>query len=297
MKIKTIPRNKFENNYNNIIKWSNFKHKIYNECKRKFLYKYVGSLIDPSEKDEIEKLKKLKTLNNWLGETIHKFIDISINLDSIDLTIEKFNREFENTFKHPQDKILEYFYSIPLSNSILREIHEIANISLNNFWYYYQKNIRKNKENIIFRDSMNIQSFSFQDITILYKPDLVLKKEFLDNYQIVIYDWKTKETEFELNQFKLYHLVYSQQGIVITNIVTLYNTLKQEEIKFDDQSIYDYIQHLKNSYQEIKTFIEQMRKFTQNQYDNLYQQIYQEFPKTQNTKICQKCEFKKICYG
>lgn len=298
MRITKIPQNKFELNYNNVIKWSNFKHRIYNDCKRKFLYKYVGSLVDPYDKEKAEKLKKLKTLKNWQGEIVHRYIDISINLDSIELSLEKFKNEFYSTLANPSEKITEYYYGIQITNSQIEEIYNTSVISLKNFWFYYQNNIRKLREKIIFRDSYDIQTFRIREIDILYKPDLVVK----DEDELTIFDWKTQELEADLNQFKLYSLAYltqfeSQKIKVKSKIVTLYPTLKEDEIIFSKQDIDEYIDFIYDSYLDIKTFMDQMRIFTQNEFENLFIEIKKRFEKTQNRNICSRCEFRELCFG
>ncbi|MCX7758686.1 MAG: PD-(D/E)XK nuclease family protein [bacterium] len=298
MRITKIPQNKFELNYNNVIKWSNFKHRIYNDCKRKFLYRYVGSLVDPSDKEKAEKLKKLKTLKNWQGEIVHRYIDISINIDSIELSLEKFKNEFYSILANPNEKITEYYYGIQITNSQIEEIYNSSVISLKNFWFYYQNNIRKLKEKIIFRDSYNIQTFRIKEVDVLYKPDLVVK----DGNELTIFDWKTQELEADLNQFKLYSLAYlaqfeSQKIKIKSKIIMLYPTLKEDEIIFSKQDIDEYIDFIYHSYLDIKSFMDQMRIFTQNEFENLFVEIKNRFEKTQNRNICSKCEFRELCFG
>lgn len=298
MRITRIPQNRFEINYTNAIKWSNNKHRIYNDCKRKFLYRYLGSLIGPSEKEKVERLKGLKNLKKWQGEIIHRYIHISINIDSIDLALEKFKNEFHSTLNNSNENITECYYGIPLTNSQVEQIYNTSVISLKNFWFYYQQNIRKLKENIIFRDSYGIQTLRIREIDILYKPDLVVKKDD----EIIIFDWKTQEIELDLNQFKLYSLAYltmyhPKKVIIKSKIVTLYPTLKEDEITFSRQVIDEYIDFIYTSYLSIKNFLDQMRIFTQRDFENLFDEIKQRFEKTQNTSICSKCEFKELCFG
>lgn len=291
--VKKIPFNKFQANYFNVIKWSNSKHKVFKECKRKFLYKYGESLVSNFEKEEVRQLKKLKSLSNWLGENIHKFIDIYINNESLEEVLSKFSNAFSVTFRNPEDKIFEFYYGIPVSKSQVNELRHTSVLAIKNFVYYYNLNLRQVKNNIIFRDSQSVQSFIFEGITILYRPDLVIK-----NGQIItIFDWKTLHTPTDQNQVDLYMLVFHSMGFenVELKIVNLYPTIKEEIYQFDNQRILKYREFVKNSFEEIKNFWNGLQVFTEQEFDNLFEEIYSNFPMTDDFKLCQKCEFRKLC--
>lgn len=293
--IKKISLQKFDINRKNSLKWSNYKHRVFNECKRKFLYKYAESLINPNEKKEVEELKNLKTIKNWLGETIHRYIDIFINTESLQDTLLKFSNEFSNTIKNSRKTIFEFYYSIPISNSQIKEIYNISTVVLKNFIFYYNQNIKLKKDKIIARDSDGIQSLFLDNITVLYKPDLVVK----EYDSITIFDWKTLDGEIDSKQVNLYILAYKTLGFEKIKFVAtnLYPSIKQTEFYLEYDKIQDYREFVKNSFYEIKNFWDELEIFTKQEFENLFEEIYKKFPKTTNISLCNKCEFRKLCFN
>lgn len=292
MKITKIPQSKFEINYKNIVKWSNYKDRIFNECKRKFLYKYVGVFLSPKTKEKVDFLKKLKTIKNWQGEVIHKYIDMSINIGSIEKALQNFENEFDSIMSNPADKIAEFYYGYQITNSQIKEIFDISIFALKNFWFFFINNIKK--ENIIFMDSKGIQEFFLDEITILYKPDLVCKNE----NKIEVFDWKTYDVELEINQFKLYYFVFCSQGFETQcRVVSLYPSIKEERLSFDQNSIDEYKDFIRKSYDNIKKFMDDCRIFVHQDHENLFEEILEKFKQTDNKNICVKCEFRELCFG
>ncbi|MEN3014528.1 MAG: PD-(D/E)XK nuclease family protein [bacterium] len=293
MKIKKIPPDKFEKNYQKAIQWSNSKHKIYNECKRKFLYKYLLILTPPHQKQKVDELKKLTTLSNWQGELIHRYINILSVIKSIDKTIEMFTREYQNVLKNPSQKILEAYYVIPYTKYQIQQIYNTCILSLKNFWFYYQQNI--SNQSIICQDLHGTKTFNFEGITIMYRPDIVTQTQ----QEIKIYEFKTYKNTVDLNQILLYYLVFSSSydKSVRSFVVNLYPTIEQSEIVIANHQIEQYTQLIKESYNQIKTFLDELRIFTQQENENLFELILEKFEKTRDKNLCTKCEFRELCFG
>jgi len=296
-----INQQKFDKNYKRALEWSNFKHKIYNECKRKFLYSYFNVLVKPSLIDTVQKLKKLKTLNEWKGYTLHKYIDISVSDDSFESALLKFEREYLSNIKEAKnDQILEYYYNYPVTNYQLEEINRVVKIAIRNFWFYYTKEIRNKGYIRIPKPEFSIDLQNNERITILFVPDYVLQ----DNQQnITIFEWKTSENSSEqnyLNQLKLYYLVYSsiyKCNSVFVNLVSLYPSLNEKRFSFSTDEINDYISFIKFSYTEIKDFLDSCRMFYLEAFEDLFSAISDKFPKTTDTSLCKFCKFRGLCFG
>ncbi|MFN3994967.1 MAG: PD-(D/E)XK nuclease family protein [bacterium] len=227
-----------------------------------------------------------------MGEKIHNFIDIYINTESLSNVLAMLKNVFQVTFRNRSSEIFEFFYEVSVSANEEKEFYERSERALKNFDYYYKQNLKKLKNNIISRDSQGIQSFILDGITVLYKPDLVVKVD--DN--ISIFDWKTFDATSDLNQVDLYILAFHSKGFsnIEFKIVNLSN-VNEEVFYTDSERLLKYKEFIKSSFEEIKNFWDELQIFTQKEFDNLFEQIYNNFPKTNDYNLCKRCEFKKLC--
>jgi len=156
----------------NSLKWSLYRHKIFKECNRKFMFKYLDFLILKEQKFLVTLLKKVKKLRHFQGDLVHLFIRIIINnyINNISLNFEdlkdKFRTQFWNNInnsknfnletltnsnlnlKNISDSILyrnnyiwEFLYEYSISNKELEDILNQSLTALINFWNYFNSNI------------------------------------------------------------------------------------------------------------------------------------------------------------
>jgi len=294
-----ISEKKFNENKRKALQWSNFKHKTYNECKRKFLYSYFNSLVKPSLLSTVEKLKKLQNINEWKGGALHKYINIAINNNSINEATTKFEREFFSNIKRSKSKeIFEFYYNYPLTNQQIEEVYRTVKVGLSNFWFYYQKNIKSKNYNGVPKPTftLDISEKDFSEkITILFSPDLVLQEQD----SVVIFEWKTTDNVFDENQFKLYYLVYStvySSHSILIKLVSLYPSLTEQDLIFSTNEIDEYIDFIKRSYFEIKDFLDSCSVFYEQDLEDLFSAVLEKFPKTTNISLCKFCKFRELCF-
>lgn len=167
----------------NALKWSLYKHKIFKNCNRKFLFKYLDFFVLKEEKVLVSFLKKIKFLKHFQGDLVHLFIKIIINNfinnNSIDfeeiknkfkiqfwnninnskkITCNNFGNLFDANFinLYKNNYIWEFFYDYSITNKELENLYEMSLTALVNFYQYFNDNILKALKNfhILWIDSI-----------------------------------------------------------------------------------------------------------------------------------------------
>ncbi|MGB9638073.1 MAG: hypothetical protein ACPL1F_02080 [bacterium] len=286
MNIKNI-----EKGLENSLKWSLYKHRIFKNCNRKFLFKYLDFLVLKEQKLLVSLLKKIKMLKHFQGDLIHIFIRIIINnfINNNPIDFEDIKRKFETQFwnninnsKNLIDKnidfnninenilyrntyIWEFFYEYSITDKDLENIYNSSLVALSNFYKYFINNSSKffKDYDILWIDSgfINNQKSKIieynlkiinNNIIILLNPDFVIINK--DKKEIIIYDWKTtKKEELDSNQFKLYNLYYNNiyPDFSIKNFV-IYLFPNIEEEFINIENLENFSEFILQSYKEIK---------------------------------------------
>lgn len=324
-----------EKGLQNSLKWSLYKHKIFENCNRKFLFKYMDFLLFKEQKLLVSLLKKIKMLKYFQGDLVHNFIKIIINnfinnsfIDLEDIK-NKFRSQFWNNINNSKNLnnknidfnninnnffnnyIWEFFYEYPITNKDLENIYNNSLITLDNFYQYFINNISKllKEYDILWIDSgfinnqkSKIIEYNFKiidkNIIILLNPDLVIINQ--TKKEIIIYDWKTtKKEKLDLNQFKLYKLYYNNTypDFTIKNFI-IYLFPELEEVPINIEDIQEFIEFISQSYNKIIDKIEKIYLKLKKQSEiTIIEEIYKDFPLNDNLSICSFCEFRKICFN
>ncbi len=162
---------KIDVGFENALKWSLYKHKVFKNCNRKFLFKYLDFLVSKEDKFLVGFLKKIKMLKHFQGDLIHLFIKIIINsfinnnsIDFKDIDFEdiknKFKLQFWNNINNSKqidnnifdpnfidsnknNYIWEFFYDYSITNKELENLYNISLTALVNFYQYFRDNVFK----------------------------------------------------------------------------------------------------------------------------------------------------------
>jgi|GEM_PF-1817902 len=286
----------------NSLKWSLYKHKIFKECNRKFMFRYLDFLILKEQKLLVNLLKKVKKLRHFQGDLVHLFIRIIINnyINNISLDFnelkDKFKTQFWNNInnsknfnletlsnsnlnlKNISDSILyrnnyiwEFIYDYSISNKELEDIYEQSLTALINFWNYFNSNILP----------------ILKDFEILWiDSGLISNKNNKNSFNIIEYNFIFSD-EFQgfsknvQNENKKNILILLNPDFVIINKsekqISIYDwkTHKKEDIDLNQFNLYTlYYSNLYNDF-KINNFVVYL--FPELQEENLSLTINKEF--------------------
>jgi hypothetical protein len=276
--------------------WSNSRETTFRSCKRKYYYQYYGKQAT-SNKDEILKLKNLKTIEEIRGTLAHDLIEKSLK------KIQK------NKLEVNQDKLNQYLCK------------KIELLDANKDFDVYYNNMEFNKKHLQNEVMTRFQSFlksSFYSGLIEMKeshPDWHIetnrsgfgetriegKKAYcILDFMVVgekdaqIFDWKTgSPKEFHRDQLLAYALTATSDGLISGGNVLLHAVYIQDD-KVLAESFKPNKRDLNQKATDILNAIQEMEVFCQEPGNNIAKLIAN-FPLTSDESICERCKFKKLC--
>jgi len=309
------------------MKWSYSKSRIFIKCPRRWYFsEYIAS---PTSRDAFRKevyiLKQLQTMYAWRGSLVDKVIERAIvpginsrilpsKSDVISFSLELMESQFkfgkekryrsEDTSKSNTGDKYCAFYDIEYKGEIDEKIlHKVRNdivLSLENL--FSTNFLEKFVENDSYAISQRGITFPFEDIMVSCTPDLLV---FSPKAPPVIVDWKVHEfanKDYWL-QLGIYALALSKskphkdfpdallnqvQDLRAVRLIEyqLLKNLQREHVVSEDNlaHIFDYI---------CKTSSEMKRLINGGKFDKFQ---LNRIPTARAPEICEKCNFKKICW-
>lgn len=303
-------------NFKNEFSWSNSRNALFNECKRAYYYNYYGSWggWDRDGADRVTRiLYVLKNLQNrwqWKGSTVHHEIERVlkelVSTGSLTPPRKSFERVSElmrqgfrasreglywqkNGSLRNETALFEHEYKTGTPDEIWKKNYDEAISCLKSFYTssVLEKINNIPKEKIISIESMTAASLSFNTETIFVKLDLAY--EIGDRLEIV--DWKTGAGESERLQFQVYTLYALEElDVPLENISVIeYNLLGDGPAthNFAERELKEAIDYINNSIAEMKSYLADPD-------ENIA--VMTDFPRTDNDRTCEFCNFKKICF-
>lgn len=299
--------------------WSVSTTKIFQSCPRKYYYQQILAKGD-SEDSRVRESSQLKQLNNlyaWRGSlvdgVISRFVVPKINRrDSLDeehiiaYTKDLMRPDFEllrsvadnnfNTNQPEKSKFFEIEYGLNISHDLINKIESEIITALKNMLHSKLLfNIIEDKSYLVAQRTLR---FSTNDIKVSCTPDLIV---FPRNDIPKIIDWKVeaihREHWLQLGIYgvalskiephkdfpsKWHEFIKDPKKIQLIESQLLRNKEQRYTITDDDiVDIEDYIHVTAN----------QMSKLIGDGTIDINQ-----FPTTNDPQICQRCQYKKICW-
>ncbi|MEQ9618591.1 MAG: PD-(D/E)XK nuclease family protein [Deltaproteobacteria bacterium] len=302
--------------FKNEFSWSNSRQALFKECKRAYYYNYYGSW-GGWERDKADRVTRtlyvLKNLQNrwqWKGSMVHHEIERILkelvstgNLAPLAKSIERATELMRKGFRSSRDglyrqkdgslrnetALFEHEYNTETPDEIWKKIHDEVVLCLESFYRSEVLDRVKNlpKEKILSVESMTAASLSFSPEIIFVKLDLAYEIE--DRVEIV--DWKTGSGEGEKLQFQVYTIFANEELEVPLEQISLieYNLLGDRPLthRFSVDELRDGMGYINNSIAEMKSYLAE---------PNENVAVMTDFPRTDDDRICESCNFKKICF-
>ena len=302
----------FKNNFS----WSISRDSLFKECKRKYYYNYYGSW-GGWERDKADKVTRilyvLKSLQNiwmWKGSTVHWEIERIIKelvttgkLTPRDKSAKRVTELMRASFRSSREgrywnkqgslrnetMLFEHEYKTGTSDEIWEQNYDEVILCLENF---YNSTVLEQikglpKKAILSVESMTAASLSFSPEIVFVKLDLAC--EVGEGIEIV--DWKTGAGKSSELQFQVYAIFAHEEYELPPDKITVKecNLLRNETID------HQYIpRELKGTQEYINKSIEEMKSCLSDREENTA--VMTDFPRTDNDRICEICNFKKICF-
>jgi CRISPR/Cas system-associated exonuclease Cas4 (RecB family) len=293
--------------------WSMSRHKTFFECKRKYAYQYYvshnGWLYDsPISSQEAYFLKKLSNLPMYLGDLLHKAINILIlqyrfkELPSLKNIEHYIRHNLNQAYKYSSNKQL--WHQKPKDIPLLRELiygEDIHKETIDGTVHRLNQCLGQLYRNTSFQDiihrknmrlyeSEQFHTFRFNEVKVFIVMDLLFKDE--ENDKWIIVDWKTgKESKEDHNQLALYSLYLHEKYSIPHDKIEVRN----EYLTSGEQRVHTIQTNNLDQVNEVMLMsISQMLQYVEDVEQNRPVAL-QQFEKSENPAKCAKCNFRKIC--
>ena len=302
----------FKNNFS----WSISRDSLFRECKRKYYYNYYGSW-GGWERDKADKvtrtlyvLKNLQNIHMWKGSTVHWEIERILKqlvstgqLTPKDKSTQRVTKLMREDFKSSREgaywnkpgsmknetALFEHEYKTNTPNETWKKNYDDVIACLENF---YSSEVlgrieKLPKKSVISIESMTAASLSFSPEIIFVKLDLAVESG--DGIEIV--DWKTGKGESPELQFQVYTLFAHEEYDLPPDKITVteINLLSNETFShtYSPRQLIEAQDYINQSIENMKGMLTDPEENTA---------VMTDFPRTDNERICESCNFKKICF-
>ena len=295
----------------NEFSWSKSRDEIFRTCPRQYYFNYYAywggwQQNAPEKTKQIYILKNLKNRYLWRGDNVHQCIKHTLkNLqrgisvldvdEIVSITIDKMRDDFRSSKKkqylmHPKScALFEHEYDADIPDSEWKKVAEDVEQCLRNFhgseMFALLRGLPQEKW-------LEIEKFSF-----FYLDDIkiwaVLDCSFRTDDGITIIDWKTgratsKDLSLQLSCYAMY--CQDKWGVKPENIrLVEYNLLSDQKAEFTitEGGIKDTTSYIKGSVAGMKSLLVDV--------DDNVPKDEKSFKKTEDDRIRDKCNFKKVC--
>ncbi len=298
----------------NIFSWSKSRDEEFRECQRKYFYDRYASWggWEKSAAKEARLAYVLKNLKNrwaWKGETVHhiienvlksaridKSIPLEVALDELthvmrrDYKSSKAKRNWEDPKKNRG--LFEHEYEKPISDDAWKKVHDSSVECLKNFYgsELYKELLADDKDPWLMIE--DLEEFDFEGAKIFVKLDFARRK----GERIEIYDWKTGKEEnggeptVQIGAYAIYAMQKWKTPLegLKAYLFNLSNPAPTPQEQILTEAL---IEKTKSTMRES---IEAMRAMLEDASKNI-PKPRENFKFTENTRLCNFCNFYKIC--
>lgn len=300
----------------NVFSWSKSRAEEFEECKRKYYYDRYQSwggwdVASPKPVRMAYILKNLKNRWAWKGETVHHIVENVLKAMrsgkkiSPDEAVAELTQVMRQNFlaskakKYLQDPkknvgLFEHEYEKPVTDAIWKSIHAEAADCLKNFAAsdFFKRLTSDDKKNwLVIED---LEEFEYDSAKVFVKLDFARRQDGV----IEIYDWKTGKEEkgagIQIGAYALYAM--KKWNVPLEAIRAYLVFLTQPNPAPQEQAVNSAL--LERTQAEMSKSISEMRGLLADPAKNVPKEK-ENFPFTENTRLCSTCNFYKICekYG
>lgn len=302
--------------FKNEFSWSVSRNSLFQECMRKYYYNYYGSWggwdvnIPDKVVRELYILKNLQMRWMWKGNIVHHEIERVLkelvstgSLTPFEKSRERVTKLMREGFRSSREgryrnvngslknelALFEHEYETDTSDEKWKKNYDETILCLENFYGSdVLDSVRElDKSEVITIESMKPSTLSFSDERLFVKPDLAYKKD--GGLRIV--DWKTGGTDSDDFQFRVYTIYAMEElGFDLRDIEVIeYNLVHDRKI------VHNFTQEeIEAAKRTIIESIAEMKSLLADPEENIA--VMTDFPRTENLKTCDWCNFKKICF-
>jgi CRISPR/Cas system-associated exonuclease Cas4 (RecB family) len=298
--------------FENLFSWSMSRHRVFSECPRQYYYRHYGSwggwdeAADPRTR-QIYVLKQLGNRFTLAGQVVHEVVaevlnkhryGVEASLEAAQASaLERLREAFRQSRalayrESPRDAqgLFEHEYAEPVPDSEWRRMKDRVMKCLEHF---YASQIREiilgvGIENWLPIDA--IDSFVFDGVTVYVAPDFAIRN--MQGNALLI-DWKTGRSESQDDRMQIvcYGLfARAKWGIDPARAVgELHYLLTRQHaiVTLDESSLAEGMDLMRAS-------IRDMRALLADPEQNLAME--NAFPRVDDALVCERCNFRKICW-
>ncbi len=295
----------FENDFS----WSVSRDAVFKTCRRKYYYQYYGSWggwsFDAENKTRtIYILKQLQNRQMWAGTKVHKAIENvlkglqdGVKIDEnevIEATLCLMREEFKSSLAkmyqiEPKTcALFEHEYEVPVSDN---EWKNNAEHVVDCLKLFFNSKVYEDIFHLSPDQWLEVEEFSSfydQGIKIYSVFDFACRK----NEEVFIYDWKTGKEEH--TQHKLQLACYGLFATIKWDLNP--NQVQLSEFNLSNGNIYDVSLKefdLGDIHKHIWNSIENMLNCLEDRQSNTA--VEESFAFCENRKICEYCNYLKVC--
>jgi len=298
----------------NVFSWSKSRDEEFRECQRKYFYDRYASWggWEKSAAREARQAYVLKNLKNrwaWKGETVHHIIenvlksariDKSIPLEAaLDELTQTMRRDYKSSkakknWEDPKKNtgLFEHEYEKPISDDVWKKVHDSSAGCLKNFYgsELYKELLADDKDQWLMIE--DLEEFDFEGAKIFVKLDFARRKD----ERIEIYDWKTGKEEnggeptVQIGAYAIYAMQKWKAPLegLKAYLFNLSNPAPRPQEQILTESLIEKTKAtMRGSIEAMSAMLEDVSKNIPKPREN--------FKFTDNTRLCDFCNFYKIC--
>lgn len=296
----------------NVFSWSKSRDEEFRDCKRKYFYdKYASwggwDKRAPQEARLAYVLKNLKNRWAWKGETVHHVIEevlkslrrgqpVPFEKAADDLT-QIMRRDWKNSkagqYREEPKKtvgLFEHEYAVDVTDATWKKMHDTSVEALKHFYdsRLYAELMKEDPSRwLVIED---LEEFDFEGSKIFVKLDFAREK----NGAVEIYDWKTGKTNGDATIQMGAYAIYAMQkwGKPLDQIRGILFNLTSEKAEGEEQKLTPTL--IEEAKDFMRKSIAEMRSLLQDPNKNVPKDR-SFFPYTENPKLCDSCNFYRMC--
>lgn len=297
----------------NVFSWSKSRDGQFRECRRKYFYdKYASwggwDAGAPKETRMAYVLKNLKNRWAWKGETVHHVIEDVLKAvragrplsleEAIARLTETMRRDFRSSkaksyYEDPKNRmgLFEHEYEKPVSDSTWKKLHESAAECLRNFYgsAVYRELLEDDKRSwLVIED---LEEFDFDGAKIFVKLDFARRRDGF----VEIFDWKTGKADVDAASLQMgIYALYAMKkwGVDLSRLRGFLLSLGNGSPALLECPLTD--ETIEGAKRSMAASIESMRGLLLDPSKNV-PKPREEFRFTDNTRLCDFCNFYRIC--
>lgn len=297
----------------NVFSWSKSRDEQFRECARKYFYdKYASwggwDARAPKEARLAYIYKNLKNRWAWKGESVHHTIENVLKAirvgkamaeaEALQALTEQMRLDYKSSktkkyFDDPKKSVglFEHEYEKDVSDDTWKKIHDESVQCLRKFFrsQLYQELLIDDKKSWLLIE--DLEEFDFEGAKIYVKLDFCRKKGDI----IEIYDWKTgkisnQDFDVQMGAYALYAM--GKWGIPLEKVRAFILNLTPDLPVAEEQVLTPFL--LDQTKEVMKKSIQEMQAMLDDVLRNIPKKR-EVFKFTENTRICDSCNFYKIC--